>query len=539
MPRSPIGFWTLPRLPWALGVLAGLGVLLTLADPGITIDEPLDVRPGRKYVQTLLKEGPGFFDRHTVDRVFRDNAEHPPLGRWLLGLASTVGEPLQVMALGPDPLGTYILAGRLAPALAFAALVGLVAAAAARIAGRSGAVGAGFALIAMPRAFAHAHLGALDTFIAFFWTLALLSALRAVESAKVIRALAFAGGLWGLALLTKIHAWLLPPIVLAWALARLPVRRALVGFVAWASTGLVVFVLGWPWLWYDTWPRLQAFFATGLQRVPIRVLYFGKVFLDRDVPWHYPWFYFAVTVPIGLHALGLLGLGRAWRERRADCTPLILAASILPVLLLFSLKAPVYDGERLFLIAFPSWAILIGRGFAVAWEGAGNGRWRRVAVASLLAAQGYGVLALHPFGLSYYNALIGGLPGAERLGLELTYWGDAVDGRLLQSLVNDGRPGESAALAPTLAPGQGAFSTPADLLRREIVVGDEDAVKAASWVAVYRREAYWGLELRRAMARGRLAAERRRQGVRLSALYRLTRPASGPATRGQFPTGSH
>ncbi len=46
---------------------------------------------------------------------------------------------------------------------------------------------------------------------------------------------------------------------------------------------------------------------------------------------------------------------------------------------------------------------------------------------ALVIGQGYGVVTIHPFGLSYYNLLVGGLPGAERLGLELTYWGDAVD----------------------------------------------------------------------------------------------------------------
>ena len=79
---------------------------------------------------------------------------------------------------------------------------------------------------------------------------------------------------------------------------------------AWAATGLALFVLGWPWLWYDSLARLKAFWGTGVDRLAIRVLYFGQVFADRDVPWHYPWFYFAATVPVGLHALGLLGLWR-------------------------------------------------------------------------------------------------------------------------------------------------------------------------------------------------------------------------------------
>ncbi len=58
--------------------------------------------------------------------VFRDNAEHPPLGRWLLGIASFIAEPFEVLWKGPDPTGQYVLSGRLAPALIFAALVSLV-----------------------------------------------------------------------------------------------------------------------------------------------------------------------------------------------------------------------------------------------------------------------------------------------------------------------------------------------------------------------------------------------------------------------------
>ncbi len=165
------GWRTSSRLAWALGAIAFLSVLATLVDPGITIDEPLDVRPGRTYVSTLRARGLRFFERATVDAVFRDNAEHPPLGRWLLGIASTLGEPFEVILRGgPDPIGQYIVSGRLAPALTFGALVGLISATAGRRFGRAAGMVAGLSLVLMPRAFAHAHLGALDTFIAFFWT---------------------------------------------------------------------------------------------------------------------------------------------------------------------------------------------------------------------------------------------------------------------------------------------------------------------------------------------------------------------------------
>ena len=129
-----------------MGACAGLAVVLTLDGPGLTIDEPLDVRPGRTYMKVIREEGLRFFDRKVVDRVFRDNAEHPPLGRWLLGIASTLGEPFEVIWKGPDPTGQYVLAGRLAPAVSFAALVGVVTLVAGRRWGLRAGVAAGFAL---------------------------------------------------------------------------------------------------------------------------------------------------------------------------------------------------------------------------------------------------------------------------------------------------------------------------------------------------------------------------------------------------------
>ncbi len=179
----------------------------------------------------------------------------------------------------------------------------------------------------------------------------------------------------------------------------------------------------------------RAYLGTGVDRISIRVLYFGQVFADRDVPWHYPWFYFATTIPIGLLALGLWGLVRWGDARRFDPFVLLLAGSIALFLIVFSTRIPVYDGERLFLVVFPLFAMLVGRGFGSLWTRAG--RTGRLALVALMVGQGFGVVMIHPFGLSYYNLLVGGLPGAERLGLELTYWGDAVDPVLLGELASN------------------------------------------------------------------------------------------------------
>jgi len=502
-------------------------VICTLGDPGITSDEPLDVRPGRTYVAVLRAQGFGFFSPEVVQRVFADNAEHPPLGRWLLGVASLLGEPFEVFLGGADPFSVH--AGRLAPALAFAALVGIVALSSARRHGLAAGAGAGLALMLMPRLFAHAHLAALDTFLCLFWTAALIASATALQQARPVLAMSGAGVVWALALLTKIHGWLLLPVVACYALALRPRGKTLAALAAWAGAGVVVYFAGWPWLWYQTAERLRGYFGTGIERAPILVQYFGSVYADRDVPWHYPWFYFAATVPIGLHALGVLGVVRGWKERRGDPFPLLLAGAIAAVLAVFSTRVPVYDGERLFLLVFPLWAILIGLGFETCWRWAGAHRWRSGAVIVVLAAQAYGVVALHPFGLSYYNALVGGLPGAERLGLELTYWGDAIDSVLLDELARRAKPGQVAAFLPSLHHVQPTASLTAGLAARQITLQDQSAAQRASWLLVYRRTAYWPPGLAERLRRFPPFLTRSRQGVWLSGLW------PGPASAREKP----
>ena len=486
-----------------------------------------DRRAARRPTGSELRLGPaGSTDsassiRRVVDAVFADNAEHPPLGRWLLGIASTLGEPFEPWLGGFDAFSVH--AGRLAPALAFAFLVALVSGEAARRGNLAAGAAAGFSMLAMPRLFAHAHLAALDTFLCLFWTWSFLAALRAFEGPRPLRNASIAGLIWGLALLTKIHAWLLPPIVALIAFRALKPGRALAALALWTSFGLLAFFAGWPWLWYDSAARFRGYLlGTALNRMSLRVQYFGQVYGDRAVPWHYPWFYFAVTVPIGLHLLGMLGIGRGLKTDRLT---LPVAAAILLFLVLFSTNVAVYDGERLFLVVFPLWALMIGKGFAGLLDRARGRPAVRVALIGLLLAQGFGTASMHPFGLSYYNALVGGLPGADRLGLELTYWGDSVDPALIDHLARIADRGDSAALAPTLHHLQATATLRPSLVEKEVRLDDESAVGRDRWVVVYRRLAYWNPALS-AITQTKPRFVRSRQGVWLSGVWE--RPAPGP-----------
>ncbi len=74
---------------------------------------------------------------------------------------------------------------------------------------------------------------------------------------------------------------------------------------------------------------------------------------------------------------------------------------------------------------------------------------------TLLIVQAYGVVAMHPVQLSYYNLLVGGLRGANRLGFELNYWGDSVTRSLLREVAADvGDSRHPIDFAPVLHPFQ-------------------------------------------------------------------------------------
>jgi hypothetical protein len=217
-------------------------------------------------------------------------------------------------------------------------------------------------------------------------------------------------------------------------------------------------------------------------------------------------------------------LVRGARNRRTDLFPLLLATTILVFLAVFSTRVPVYDGERLFLHVFPAWALLIGLGFDTLWNHYQTAVVRsgfRIVLCAFMLVQGYGTVMLHPFGLSFYNGLTGGLAGAEQLGLELTYWNDAVDTVLLDRLAREGKPDDQAALVPTLYEQQGLLTTNRALVKAGIILGDEQEAMRAEWIVVSRRTAYWPPEFTRRLERGegRRVAVRSRQGVWLSALW--------------------
>jgi len=508
--------------PVGVALGAWLAVLATLAPegngPGVTCDELYHALTAKRQVWALERYGLGFFRPAVVEEVFPFQADgpppHPPLVHWIFGLVHRLVDP------APEELRVVSIVGaRLGAALGYGLLVLLVGLWTARYEGPWAGTTAALACALMPRVFAHGHLAALEIWTALTLWAALWAAAEA-EGRSAWKGLGRlgekvfcrlegvfwlgAGAVWGLTLLTRLHGVLLGPLVAGWLLGRRR-QQALAPLAIWALGGILIFFFGWPWLWYATLDRLRLYLASGSHRLPIHVFYLGRVWQDWQTPWHYPWVIFFSTVPAGLLGLGLAGL---WAKRRLWTQQphgLLWIGLAVGGLTLFSWPGvPVYDGERLFLFVYPVWAAWVGVGCqwlretllrwiqkslprAAALKPAVRmGRWGKDApdrvaagvVLMLLLLQAVGLVLYHPCQLSYYNLLVGGLAGADRLGLEVNYWADAVREPLLAEAAAQA-PGQKVLFAPHLAPFQApgiAISSPALAESQTELIGWDPAV---------------------------------------------------------------
>ncbi|MHB1034649.1 MAG: ArnT family glycosyltransferase [Pirellulales bacterium] len=523
---------------------ACLSVFWTLSPvsggPGITCDELYHVAKGKRLVWAWRQQGLAFFRPENIERNFPwqpgSPPMHPPLGQWVLGWTQHLVDPAP-----DDPRAASIAAARLAPPLAFGLLILLVGLSTSVAEGPLAGTVASAAVALVPRMFGHAHLASLETFTALSFVAAILALIEAVRRGGRTWQFALAGIVWGLAMLTRFHGVLIAPVALVWMAWHLR-RRAWIVAPVWAAAGLATLLIGWQWLWLAPVERLGQFFRATTQRQPLHVFYLGQVWLDQDVPRHYAWVMTAVTLPLGLLLLGLIGIWVVRKRLVGDPRLSLVAGNLLFVLLVFSLPGtPVYDGVRLFLMVFPLWAVLAASGakwlaerlaltrppdVPAALGSTSSRRFAWAAFVLFMALQGVGLWIYHPCQLSHYSLLVGGLAGAEKLGFEVTYWGDTVREPLLAEAA-ELAPGKEVLYGPHLAPWQAAAvesESPALLENRVRLVG-WDSSRAADtagihYAIVYHRKADLA-QVRRVVQDGKMIAEYQLQGVWLARLYEM------------------
>ena len=352
---------------------------------------------------------------------------HPPFYA-ILGLAGDLLTPWRA------DLGR----ARLGPILLYSIAVGVLFTFLERRRGRWAAIGGTAALLLQPRLFGHAHYAAYDGPLTALWVLGVLGFAKATEDARDrgrrnpywASVIGF-GAILGCAMATKLTGWLLPLPFLAWSALYRERRGALTLLAAAPVALLVAYALVPPW-WHDPMGGLARFFASNTSRgatIQIDVMYLGKVYRTPidSLPWHNTVVLTAAVVPLGFLVLGLVGaIGAVFRVGRERFGVLV-AGHWLFLLLLRSLPhVPGHDGVRLFLPAFGMLAMAAGIG--AGWVADRFGRWGGWLVILAVAEGAISVLVMLPVPLAYYGPLVLGPPGAERLGLEPTYYWDALAG---------------------------------------------------------------------------------------------------------------
>jgi 4-amino-4-deoxy-L-arabinose transferase-like glycosyltransferase len=400
--------------------------ILIVTEPaiGLTWDEPAYISSSESYMgwfAALVKNPGSAFRAATIDPYWSATHEHPPLDRVWSGLIWSLTRPIF------DDL----MAHRMGNMLLAALLVGVLYLLTAEAYGKPAGLFAAGALLFMPRFFFHAHLAALDMPVAaaiFFVTLLFW---RTIDRREWWWGLVL-GFAWGLAEAVKLQATFLPIGLLVWFLIFRRKWYVVFRFLLMGIAAVLSFVLVWPWLYHQTWTRILEYINFHLNHFKIGTWYFGQYYVPP--PWPYVFVIVWAVVPLTVMLLAFLGIARAGRGRRDNGLGWLLFLGALVPLLTFAVgRTLVYDGERLFMPAFPFLAALAGAGFGWILDG-----WRTLAdrmhrtalavpvsillAALFLAPQGIAMVGLYPHLLSYYSEGVGGLPGATKMGLETTYW---------------------------------------------------------------------------------------------------------------------
>ncbi|NUP09019.1 MAG: hypothetical protein HOW73_23460 [Polyangiaceae bacterium] len=466
--RARIGFdvrrwetWPHAWKEWALRVLAmaiGVGVvgvlLATSRDLGYARDEGFYFHAARRYAEwfsLLADDRAAAIRRGAVDAHFVTNHEHPAFVKSLFALSHLADRRFHLF----DEPGTAFRF----PAMVLAGVMAMVTFLwGARRIGVAAGIVASLSLVFMPRVFYNAHLACFDVPITALFISTFYAYDRTLETSG-IRWPVTTGVIFGLALNTKHNSWFLPIALSAHAMAlalvawrtktsvRGAVRRPIAALIAMASIGPLVFVLGWPWLWFDTWARFKEYASFHLNHEYYNMEFLGQNYWEPPMPRLYAPVMTLATVPfvtLACAAVGLWVRGRdavkGLRERDEDWqsrhgTTLLWVMGVLVSYGAWtSPNTPIFGGTKHWMNAYPFLALLAGAGLARAagalreeLELRGISRLP-TAVAPICAALAIGspvvqALRAHPWGLSAYTPIVGGAPGAASLGLNRTFWG--------------------------------------------------------------------------------------------------------------------
>jgi len=464
---------TLTRRDHAIGAalcLAYVAVLLhTAPDLAMSRDESFYAHAAKNiagWLSEVLTDPASALRQDHIDQAWRYNWEHPA---WMKLTFAWSWLAQQHFGLFPRDSLAFRFPGMLTSGL----LLWLIYGWGASVMARRGALFSALAFATMPRVFYHSHLDCFDVPIAFFATLTAYAYWRSLIDRRWIAVL---GLVFGLALSTKHNSWVLPGIFLlhfAWlradqARAGVDRRTPMTWLASMLVIGPLVFVGTWPWLWRDTWHRIGAYVSFHLRHVHYTYEFMGVSYFEPPLPVSVPFVMTLFTVSLAVLGLAFAGvlschteLRLPWRIRPGDSTTrrtevLWLGCLVAPLLAIALPSSPIFGGTKHWLTAYPFLALFAGQGLLAVTARAELGPWMgrrsagRVFAVVCLLPGAIQTAHSHPFGLSHYMPIAGGVPGAADLGMNRQFWGFTT-GSLTDWLIGQLPDGGSVWLCDTTA----------------------------------------------------------------------------------------
>jgi len=299
-----------------------------------------------------------------------------------------------------------------------------------------------------------------------------------------------------------------------------------------------IMLLFWPWAQPDPlWRPIAALLDFNHHPFPYPTLYDGVYYPAPQLPRSYLPDFLLIQLPELFLILLVIALcwaiWRLWRDRPVAETmlapALVAFAGLFPIGYAVATHATLFDGMRHFLFVEPPLACCAGLGFDAAARALKP--WRAgfaAATAALALYLPYHVsvmAALHPDEYVYYNALVGGVPGAAGR-YKLDYWANSYREAALDLVAflraRDGSrfSGNVYRIAACGPPGSIMPYLPPNLLY------EADRSKADFYIAFTKDNCDKSIA-------GRRVAEVAREGTRLSVVLELrpTALAQGGAKR--------
>ena len=425
-----------------IAVLIFISVLLLVAatskDYGIAWDEPAYFHASDLHVAWIVDLGTNIVHQKTkaslADETIKAawhwdpyHVPHPPLSRIVSGLTRALS------AGWLDKFSGY----RLGPALFFAVMVTVMFLWMNELFGIATGIFSALALVVIPNVFGFAHFAVTDLPLAALWFLTVYCFWKGISD---WRWSVLCGLVWGLALATKFPAVLIVIPLIIWAHVFYRTRYSNNVF-ALLFLGPLIMIATQPYLWHQTTLRILEFLYEGLSRgyrtdTNFTVLYLNQLYYTDQLPWYYPFFMVGVTTPEPVLLLSVIGIiSIVWLAERKSTVVLFVLNAVFLITLGLLPGAVMHDGVRQLLSALPFIAALAGVGFFVIarWLRAiGSGEPFRTVkhtgakisvslILLLLFPPVIDLYLLHPFELSFYNRIVGGVRGAYERGLEATY----------------------------------------------------------------------------------------------------------------------